>query len=84
MKTNPTISFGIAPDEDNEVALTYTLDLGKEEVSNFEVISLMALVTSSHLHHMTPSHEDLLAAAKAFRDQFDEYINLAEQYEEEK
>lgn len=79
----PEVSFGIAPDEDGEVALTYTLDLNKEWISNFEAISLMALVISSHLHHMTPSHEDFLSAASTFKDQFDEYIALAEPYGEE-
>ena len=82
----PEVSFGIAPDENNEVVLTYIMNLGKkeEEVSSSEVISLIALVASSHLHHMAPSHEHFLAAAEVFKDHFNEYIALAEQHEEER
>lgn len=83
----PEVSFGIAPDENNEVVLTYIMNLGKkeeEEVSNYEVISLIALVVSSHLHHMAPSHKHFLAAAELFKDHFNDYIALAEQHEKEK
>lgn len=80
----PEVSFGIAPDENNEVVLTYIMNLGKEEVSSFEVISLMALVISSHLHQSTPDLENFKLAAEEFKNQLDEYIALAEQHEEEK
>lgn len=80
----PEVSFGIAPDENNEVVLTYIMNLGKKgEVSSFEVISLMALVISSHLHHSTPNIEHFKLAAEAFKEQLDEYVALAEQHEEE-
>lgn len=81
----PEVSFGIAPDENNEVVLTYIMNLGKkeEEVSNSEVISLMALVASSHLHHMAPSHEHFLTAAEVFKYHFNDYIAIAEQHEKE-
>ena len=78
------VSFGIASDEDGEVALTYTLDLNKEGFSNFEAISLMALVISSHLHHLAPSLDHFKLAAETFKKQFDEYIALAEPYGEER
>lgn len=80
----PEVSFGIAPDENNEVVLTYIMNLGKGgEVTNFEVISMMALVASTHLHHMAPSHEHFLKAAETFKEQLDEYIALAEQHKKE-
>ena len=80
----PEVSFGIAPDEDNELVLTYVLDLDKEEVSNFDVISFMALVISAHLRHSTPNLEHFKHAVEVFKEELDEYVTLAEQHEEEK